>query len=103
MSRYYSMSVTVRGFDEKKAGEIKKALEDEFDWEDMTAPDCKAIFYSGDGNLCGGESEDEFSESVAEAVHKADGKKCYVEVVCTCLEDIPCERYTFGDDPDDEG
>lgn len=53
---------------------------------------------SGDGQLCGGESEDEFAERITKAIWQANGQFCSVEVCATYLEDLPCEQYQLDRD-----
>jgi hypothetical protein len=96
MSRWYEMSVTIEDFDKAKRDEIEKAASEEWEFEDFGSnPD--QIFSSGQSNLCGGESEDEFAKRLATAIFKANGKPCEVNVRATCLEDLPSESYSFSE------
>ena len=97
MSRCYDMGVRVSGFDKKKVAEIENAAEEEWGFEDWF--DYKGeLDANGEGNLCGGEGEDEFSRRLALAIWKANGKYCKVEVCATLLEDLPHETYAFDED-----
>ena len=102
MSRFYGMNVTVSGHSKEKTKEIVAALTNEWPslWEGLEnclKADDEELSAYGEDQLCGGESEDEFSARVAKAVWTANGKYCRVVVRCTYLEDIPCERYTFDE------
>jgi hypothetical protein len=101
MSRYYGMRVIVSDHDKLKAEAIAAALAEEWPsfWEGLeNCLDDDELSAYGEDRLCGGESEDEFSARIAKAVWTANGKYCSVYVGCTCLEDLPCERYNFNKD-----
>ena len=98
MSRAYEMSVSIEGFDPAKADEIKHSAEAEWPFEDWYTHENKNMSASGQSNLCGGESEQEFSERLTKAIWKANGGFCKVEVCATCLEDLPHETYSFDQD-----
>jgi len=57
-----------------------------------------ALHGYGDGNLCGGMSEEEFTDQLAEAVWKAAGGYRIIDVGCTCLEDLPVEHHCPDED-----
>jgi hypothetical protein len=89
------MAIDVSGLDKKRGKKILKALKKEwnidiFDLRNDTAS------LSGQGNLTGGESEDEFAERTTRAVWTANRGYCAVRVKATYLEDLPCETYSFG-------
>ena len=103
MSNAYNMLVRVEGFDAGKRKEIKAAAEGEWDFDDWSFSEgAKALFASGDSSLCGVKSEEEFVARLANAIFKANGKKCEVEVVATCLEDWSFETYMFGEGEDED-
>ena len=97
MSRHYDMTVSILGYDKKQKYEIQIAAETEWDFCDWHGMDGELIS-SGEGNLGGGESEDEFSRRLAMAIWEANGKFCQVDVCATCLEDLPYETYGFNKD-----
>jgi len=98
MSRNYNMYVVVRGFRKERMPQIEEALLSEWEFdEDWIVDESDAsrlsISGGGDGCLCGGESEEEFADSLAMAVMKANGGACEVGVRATYLEELPFERY----------
>ena len=106
MNRSYSMHVTARGIDPKRVQRIKRAANggwkfDDCDWCFSNGENDNGVAVltaSADGNLCGGETEEEFAERMAKAIWAANGGYCLVEVVATCLEDLPCETYSFDEE-----
>jgi hypothetical protein len=97
MSRYYEMSVEVKDYGENKEDVIEKAVEDEWNIEDAFTGSGDYLLFSGRGNLVG-DSEDEFAQRVRDAVWRANGVYCPVEVRCIYLEDPPCEIYSFDEE-----
>jgi hypothetical protein len=97
MSRLYRMEVSITKFDKEKRYEIEAAADEEwgFDWEGSRRN--VGISGTGEGNLCGGESEEQFSKRLARAIFEANGGPCGVKVACIYLEDPPTEHYNFGD------
>jgi len=98
MSRYYSMSVTITDFQAARSDAICEAASTEWSFDDWYSSEEEALSSSGDGNLCGGESEDEFSERLAHAIWKANNGFCGVAVACTYMESLPYEEYEFDKD-----
>ena len=101
MSRCYRMHITVEDYiHPDKQEDIAAAIKKEWDYDE----DIEGIgFYENDGvpsisvisdgNLCAGETEEEFVKCIREAVWEANGAYCSVEVTATCLEYMPCELY----------
>ena len=92
MSRFYEMSVEVSEHDPAKMAQIQEAAEGEWpfdDWfdsgENLTA--------SGQANLSGGETEEEFTERLSLAIWRANGGYCRVSVDATYLENLPYETH----------
>ena len=99
MSRYYRMSLEVQGPKPEKIEAIKKAAlaEWSFSNDDFTEKERdKYLTAIAEGNLCGGETEEQFALRLAKAIWKANGGFCRVTVEATCLEYIPSETYSFG-------
>lgn len=91
MSRYYEMRLTIREFDLEKVDAITAACKEEWPFEDVEVERGRypEINSCSDGSLYGGESEEEFADRLAEAIWKANGKYCYVNVDAVYLEDWP--------------
>ncbi len=99
MSRYYSMALEVHEPKPDRIQAIKQAARSLFPF-DLDDFDEKGRYLTAlaEGNLCGGESEEQFSLRVAKAIWKANGGFCRVTVEATCLDHIPSETFSFGPD-----
>lgn len=94
MSRFYEMAIDVFGIAQGKNKKIHHAVEKEWTIEHFDFRKGSATFV-GQGNLSGGESEDEFAERVAHSIWKANGAYCKVQVKATYLEELPFEIHSF--------
>ena len=97
MSRFYEMSVEISGYDPAKAKEIQAAAEAEWAFDDWwlagTEEPGETMHASAQSNLCGGESEEEFTERLSLAVWRANGSYCSVTVGCDLFgESCPTKR-----------
>jgi hypothetical protein len=94
------MVVNVRNCDFSRRKEIKEAAGREwaFDgWWDNEWHDQNVLSASGDDNLYDADGDEgEFARRLAKAIFEANGRPCEVEVLATCLEDLPHETYYFG-------
>ena len=100
MSRFYEMSVEVSGHDRAKVAEIQAAGEQEWpfdDWWFAGENDAGTLHASGQDNLCGGESEEEFTERLSLAIWRANGGYCRVSVDATYLENLPYETHELDE------
>jgi len=101
MNRYYGMALTVRGIDPKKCRQVQKAAREEWpgfdDWHVQHLEGATILTASGEGSLCGGESEEDFADRLAHAVWAAHGTCCEVEVAATYLEEQPYEAHIRGE------
>ena len=98
MSRYYDMGVEIREYDSDKEDQIKKAAESiwQFDsWWSSGEGDLQA---SASDWLCGGESEEQFTERFSVAIWRANNGYCEVMVNATYLEELPYESHTLDQD-----
>ena len=96
MGREYDMLITVTGHDLEKDPDVRDAILGMWTIDGYSrSPD------EGETNLVAWDMLGRIATDVANAVFKANGKKCHVEVVATFLDDLPYETYTFG--PDDDG
>ena len=106
MSRRYDMDITVKGLKEK----AHMALADEAISSHWNAsygflepiegdePFRWLFFTGGEGSLCGGETEEEFTGRIAEAIWDALGYYVSVTVTATYLEDLPHETLSMEEE-----
>jgi hypothetical protein len=102
MSSFYEMSVEVSGYDPAKVAEIQAAAEQEWPFDDWWRAgdenDSAATMHaSGQNSLCGGESEEEFTERLSLAIWRANGGYCHVSVDATYLENLPFETHELDE------
>ena len=95
MSRAYEMAIEVTGIARGRKKQVKKAVRSQWNVETIGGRGRDA-FMAGEGSLCGGESEAEFSERLARAVWQANGGYCEVLVRATSFEALPYETHYFG-------
>ena len=95
MSRYYSMSVTITGADLDRFDPIMAAASAEWGFDDWYSQK-GVLTASGDAQLFGGETEEQFAERLTKAIWRANGGPCRVEVTATYLDELPCESYSLG-------
>jgi hypothetical protein len=99
MSRLYSMQIMVHNFNTEKEEKIEEAVREIWNVDDSWKdPDDSGITFYGESNLCGGESEEEFSERMAKKVWKANEGYCEVNINATYLEELPYESYGFDEE-----
>ena len=99
MSRNFSMFVTISGINPDRTEAVQQAAEGEWPFDGNWYESDGFLTSGGDGQLCGGESDDEFSQRLVKAIWVANGGFCQVDVQSTYLDDLPCE--TFGFDQSD--
>jgi hypothetical protein len=97
MSRYYGMSVTICGHKPEAAEAIREAASDEWPFEEWHTFDGKLTAYA-ESNLCGGETEAEFTERLAVPVWLANGAYCDVSVDATYLDELPYDTHSLDED-----
>jgi len=91
------MVLNVSGHNQEKSEEIMEAANKHWEFDDWSNYN-NELSASGESSLTGGESEEEFAERITEAIWKANGKFCTVQVDATYLEDLPCETYSFDEE-----
>jgi len=117
MSRFYKMGFTITGYNKEKEIDIIEAISLIWDIDtdncyidssnqravdiinnknNLNLP-CTYCFVDGEGNLCGGESEDEFAERASLLIWETNGGFCGVMITATYLEDSPYEQYEYRD------
>jgi hypothetical protein len=103
MSSLYSMLFHVERFNPDKVTDITAAIDGEWGSDENESYLEEAIIDSrwparlcvtGDGSLCGGESEEEFADRAAAAVWAANGEYCDIHVYATPLENLPYEIHS---------
>jgi len=92
MSRYYGMQVIIEGYATERQEDIINATSAEWAFGDWDVRNSTLEAY-GQDNLCGGETEEEFTDRIAAAVWKANEGHCRVEVRATYLEDLPHDHH----------
>ena len=99
MSRLYEMHFTIHGFEKSKGRAIIKAINKEWPLDNNMTSRCDQdkphLECSGENNLCGGESENGFTERMAKTIFKANGKPCQVSIQATDLQEVPYTTYNF--------
>jgi len=115
MSRSYAMTVDISEHDPAKAAQIRAAAEKQWpfnpddwwfsdsndDWEfsdDDNGRLSAAMHASAESSLCGGESEEQFTERLSLAVWRANGRYCRVAVDATYLDELPYETHSLDED-----
>ena len=97
MSRAYSMFVRIVDVAADRIEAVKGVSE-------IVWPFCNWHIHEGvltacaDGNLCGGETEEEFARRLAREIWTGNRGFCPVEVAATCLEYLPCDTYSLDED-----
>ena len=84
MSRFYEMSIEVSGHDPAKVAEIQAAAEQEWpfdNWWFAGDEDAATMHASGQDSLCGGETEEQFTERLSLAIWRANGSYCHVSLM----------------------
>jgi hypothetical protein len=98
---FYEMGIEVSGHDPAKVAEIQAAAEQEWPFDDWwfagDDDDAATMHASGQGSLCGGESEEELTERLSLAIWRANGGYCRVSVDATYLENLPYETHELGE------
>lgn len=107
MSRLYDVTVTISEFDCTRRTDIENAVDEEAGFSEdnwVRQGNCnvlKGILTDPRSTTChasltGGETEQRFADRVAKAAFVANGKPFKIEILTTCLEDLPFERFRFG-------
>jgi hypothetical protein len=97
MSRYYAMSVEITGHCNDRADAIKAAAGQEWPFDDWFSRE-DTLTASAENSLCGGESEEQFTERLSLAVWRANEAYCDVSVNATYMEELPCEIHCLDED-----
>lgn len=95
MSRSYSMAVSISEFKPKRRDAIEEACNAEWEFDDWSLSSTGELVGTGNAELGGGESEDEFAERLRDAIWEANGEGCTISVDATYLEYLPYSNYAF--------
>ncbi len=97
MSRDYGMEVEICGHKRNKMGAIFKAAKQEWRFKHRDEREevggMVMVLQYAEGSLCGGESEEEFTDRLALAIWKANGAYCEVTVDATYLNAPPVDFH----------
>ncbi len=97
MSRTYNMTVIVESYIPAQAAAIGTVAEKEwsFDcWDEVPwSGEPSRLLGSGDGNLCGGETEQQFVDRLTRAIWRANGAYCPIKVQAVYLDDHQPDCY----------
>jgi hypothetical protein len=96
MSRYYGMSVTISNHNPAQIEKIKATARKEWPFRDWYDSDEGLTAYA-ESSLCGGVTEEEFTERLSLAVWRANGAYCEVTVDATYLESLPYETHCLDE------
>lgn len=93
------MILKIKAFESSRQKSIEKACCEEWPFE----PEAFSVEKNGDNlpvltaraadRLCGGETEEDFADRIADAVWKANQGYAEVNVIATYLEDLPYEIH----------
>ena len=92
MSRAYKLEVETIGITEEQ---LNKVLKEQFRWEGETYSCEVRTFFSGEGCLCGGQSEIDAHNEIYQAL-KQINPNAKIKTEWTYLDQLPYEVY--GDD-----
>ena len=93
------MLVQVREFNPARLNQIEMACSAEWPFEadefsvETGTNNTRVLTAKAFGTLCGGESDEEFTDRLAMAIWKANQGYCEVEVQALYLEDLPYEQH----------
>jgi hypothetical protein len=107
VSRAYEMTVEIKDYKARNLPKIIRACCEEWDFEaddftrqrtDPLKRRYDSVTATAQGNLCGGEQEQEFAQRLTLTIWKANGGFCPVEVRSVYLEELPYETYMYDED-----
>jgi hypothetical protein len=101
MSRYYGMGFIVKNISEDEAAIVEEVIENEWgSLEETGFFDDLQNEWSGysNGNLTGGESEEEFAARISRAIWEKLGRFVPINIEASYLEDPPTETHFLDED-----
>ena len=104
MSRHYSMTIHVEGFDAAHIKSIQAAADEEWPGLELHHSEAEGeiLFGEAENQLCGGETEVEFARRISKAIFRANHGPCTVRVDAIYLEELPYETYEYGPEDYDQ-
>ena len=96
MSRYYGMDVLIHGVQPGRIPAVKEAAEKEWEFDGWTQEEQKGqtnLAAYGESSLCGGETEEELTDRLTQAIWRANQRFCRVTVHAIYLESLPFETH----------
>ena len=97
MSRFYGMNVTISNYNPALAEKIKAAAQEVWPFADWWDGEDGSLNASAEDYLCGGETEEQFTERLSVAIWRANGAYCDVTVDATYLESLPYETHCLDE------
>jgi hypothetical protein len=91
------MTVEISGHHPARVEAIKKAATAEWPLEADWINNGERMQASGEGQLCGGEMEEEFTERLSLAVWRANRAFCQIVVDATYMEELPHETHCLDE------
>ena len=105
MSRAYEMTVVVEDVPVTLIKVVSEAMAKEWNFDDIVPYDVdppggtmRNLRGNGQDQLCGGDTDEDFTDRIAHAIWVAAKQYLAVSVDSTCLEDIPCDSYYRDED-----
>ena len=105
MSRRYDMHIAVKGLKEEHKALVEESISTkwnaDYGFMEPIEEDGESTWQfltGGEGSLCGGETEEEFTGRVAESIWEALGYYVSVIVTATYLEDLPHETLSMEEE-----
>jgi hypothetical protein len=90
------MTVVISKYDPKRKDKVIEAARELWTFDDFLDTDKTVLESTGQENLCGGETEEEFADRLTKAVWEANEKYCIVEVRSTFMEELPYTTHIRG-------
>lgn len=100
MSQEYRCNVKVEEFRNERANEIAKAIKDFWMFTEVEhyaeGTEFSSLESEAEGNMR--IPERDFARDLAIEIWKANQDKCDVQIDTLCLENLPYESFSFGED-----
>jgi len=99
MSSWFKIEMTVSGYNAARQKDIVSAANEHWnfgavDYRPATAYEVVSMLFAGEDKASG--EPDDTVMTIVEAVWKANGSYCVVDIQSLCLEDLPYNQYCTG-------